>query len=62
MRLAPFASLEIPVIAYIVRVADLKKIVSKYLQSKRDVVGGDGNRSKGVLVPIDEIAGLAFKS
>ena len=31
-------------------------------QSKRDVVGGDGNRSKGVLVPIDEIAGLAFKS
>jgi hypothetical protein len=54
--------LENPVIAYIVRVADLKKIVCKYLQSKRDVVGGDGDRSKGVLVPIDEIAGLAFKS
>jgi hypothetical protein len=48
------------VICYTIPVSALKVIAKKYLQTKRDVDGGDGNRSKGILVPIEEIAMYPF--
>lgn len=33
----------------------LKKKCRKYLGTKRDVVGGDNNTSKGILLPINEL-------
>lgn len=34
---------------------ELKSIARKYLNTKRDVLGGDNNTSKGVLVPIVDL-------
>jgi len=34
---------------------ELKSIARKYLNTKRDVLGGDNNTSKGVLVPIMDL-------
>lgn len=35
--------------------AKLKEIARKYLGTKRDVLGGDNNTSKGILVPRHEL-------
>jgi hypothetical protein len=34
---------------------ELKSIARKYLNTKRDVLGGDNNTSKGVLVPVADL-------
>jgi hypothetical protein len=36
----------------------LKNICRKYINTKRDVVGGDNNTSKGVLLPIESLIKL----
>lgn len=53
---------EVPRCTYVVRVEQLKELARKYINTDRDVVGGDDNKSRGVLVPIKEIALLPFKS
>ena len=52
---------EVPRCTYVVRVEQLKELARKYINTDRDVVGGDDNKSRGVLVPIKEIALLPFK-
>ena len=44
------------VISYITPVFLLKKLARKYYNTDRDVIGGDGNLSKGILIPIEELA------
>jgi len=44
------------VITYITPVYLLKRIARQYYNTDRDVIGGDGNNSKGILVPITDIA------
>ena len=34
---------------------ELKSIARKYLNTKRDVLGGDNNTSKGILLPITDL-------
>ena len=45
-----------PVMTYIIPVAVLKDLCRKYVGTDRDVVGGDDNNSKGILLPIEELA------
>lgn len=45
---------DVPVMTYIVPVETMKKLGRKYIHTKTK--GGDDNMSKGVLVPIKEIA------
>jgi hypothetical protein len=49
-----------PIMCYTIPVSALREIGRKYVNTDRDVDGGDGNRSKGVLVPIEEIALYPF--
>lgn len=35
--------------------SELKSICRKYIGSKRDVLGGDSNTSKGILLPITDL-------
>lgn len=48
------------IMCYTIPVDALKKIAKKYFKTSRDVDGGDGKRSKGILVPIEEIALYPF--
>ena len=41
---------------YILPTDTLKNITRRYLDTDRNVVGGDLKQSKGVIVPIDDIA------
>ena len=41
---------------YILPTDTLKNITRRYLDTDRNVVGGDLKKSKGILVPIDDIA------
>ena len=46
---------------YFVLTSELKQLAKKYWNDdKRNTRGGDDNRSKGILVPIEEIAKLAY--
>lgn len=48
-----------PDFRYFVRADKLKKICRKYLDTSRDVRGGDDNTSKGILLPISELTALS---
>tara|TARA_X000000368_G_C22877448_1_gene643726 strand:+ start:271 stop:636 length:366 start_codon:yes stop_codon:yes gene_type:complete len=39
----------------IIETKKLKNICRKYLNTKRDVKGGDNNTSKGILLPLNEL-------
>ncbi len=47
---------EVPVMTYIIPVAVLKELCRKYIGTDRDVIGGDDNNSRGILLPIKELA------
>jgi len=49
-----------PIMCYTIPVQALREIGRPYVNTDRDVDGGDGMRSKGVLVPIEEIAMYPF--
>lgn len=49
-----------PIMCYTIPVQALREIGRPYVNTDRDVDGGDGMRSKGVLVPIKEIAMYPF--
>jgi len=38
----------------LIETSKLKQICRKYLNTNRDVVGGDSNTSKGILLPLNE--------
>ena len=41
---------------YILPTETLKRITRPYFKTERDVIGGDNNNSKGIIVPIDQSA------
>ena len=41
---------------YILPTETLKRITRPYFKTERDVIGGDNNNSKGIIVPINQIA------
>ena len=47
---------DVPVMTYIIPVAVLKELCRKYIGTDRDVIGGDDNNSRGILLPIKELA------
>jgi hypothetical protein len=47
---------DVPVMTYIIPVAVLKELCRKYIGTDRDVVGGDDNNSRGILLPIKELS------
>lgn len=40
---------------HLIKSSDLKERCRKYLNTNRDVLGGDNNTSKGILLPIKEL-------
>lgn len=40
---------------HIIKTSKLKEICRKYLNTNRDVLGGDNNTSAGILLPINEL-------
>ena len=40
---------------HIIKTEELKELCRKYLNTKRDVLGGDENTSKGILLPIKDL-------
>lgn len=40
---------------HIIKTEKLKELCRKYLNTKRDVLGGDENTSKGILLPIKDL-------
>lgn len=40
---------------HIIKTKDLKERCRKYIGTDRDIVGGDNNSSKGILLPITEL-------
>ena len=45
----------------IVPLQELKKLARKYYKTKRDVVGGDNNTSKGILISLKELVDIMEK-
>jgi hypothetical protein len=40
---------------HLIKTEDLKAVCRKYINTNRDILGGDSNTSKGVLLPIKEL-------
>ncbi len=40
---------------HLIKLDDLKQRCRKYIGSRRDVVGGDNNTSKGILLPLKDL-------
>lgn len=40
---------------HLIKLEQLKKVCRKYINTNRDILGGDSNTSKGVLLPIKEL-------
>jgi hypothetical protein len=40
---------------HLIKTEQLKKVCRKYINTNRDILGGDSNTSKGVLLPIKEL-------
>jgi hypothetical protein len=40
---------------HIIKTENLKELCRKYLWSHKDVLGGDNNTSKGILLPIEDL-------
>jgi len=40
---------------HLIKTEDLKKVCRKYINTNRDILGGDSNTSKGILLPIKEL-------
>ena len=40
---------------FLIETNDLKKLCRKYIGTKKDILGGDSNTSKGILLPIIDL-------
>lgn len=40
---------------HLIKLEHLKKVCRKYINTNRDILGGDSNTSKGVLLPLKEL-------
>lgn len=44
---------------FIIETKELKELTRKYIKTKRNIVGGDMNSSKGILLPLTDLLNIA---
>lgn len=44
---------------FIIETNELKELTRKYIKTKRNIVGGDMNSSKGILLPLTDLLNIA---